>query len=141
MKRFLVLVLGVFLGAVVGAMANMGLIHLGSSLLPPPPGVDVNDAASINARLHEYSVAQLLVPFVAHAVGTLVGAFVAAKANARHGRALPAACAIGGLFLVGGIAAVQMLPAAPLWFDVLDLGVAYLPMAWLGWRLAGGQSA
>lgn len=30
--------------------------------------------------------------------------------------------------------AVQMIPA-PLWFDVLDLALAYLPMAWLGYQL------
>lgn len=141
MKRAIALFLGVLLGVFVGAVVNMGLIVGGAKLLPPPAGVDVNDAASINAHLHEYSVAQLLVPFFAHALGTLVGAFVAVKINARFGRALPAACAVGGVFCAGGIAAVQMIPAAPLWFDVLDLVVAYLPMAWLGWRLAGGRAA
>jgi hypothetical protein len=29
-----------------------------------------------------------------------------------------------------------MIPNAPLWFDVLDLGLAYIPMALLGWWLA-----
>ena len=42
---------------------------------------------------------------------------------------------VGALFLCGGIANVVMLPA-PLWFEVLDLVTAYLPMAWLGARLA-----
>ena len=32
--------------------------------------------------------------------------------------------------------AVSMIPNAPLWFDVLDLGFAYMPMAVLGLRLA-----
>lgn len=31
---------------------------------------------------------------------------------------------------------VLMLPS-PMWFDILDLGVAHLPMSWLGWKLAG----
>jgi len=43
---------------------------------------------------------------------------------------------IGFLFLIGGIEAVGMIPNAPLWFDILDLTVAYIPMALIGWRLA-----
>ena len=38
---------------------------------------------------------------------------------------------IGGLFLFGGITACLMIPA-PVWFDALDLIIAYIPMAWLG---------
>jgi len=37
---------------------------------------------------------------------------------------------IGFLFFIGGVMAVNMINA-PLWFDVLDLSLAYLPMAWL----------
>ena len=121
-------------GAVVGGMVNMGLIVAGSQLLPPPPGVDVNDVASIDAHIAEYSVAQLLAPFVAHALGTLVGAFVAALIAPL--RRLRVALTIGVLFLAGGIMAVSMIPSAPLWFDALDLVVAYVLMALLGARLA-----
>jgi hypothetical protein len=45
------------------------------------------------------------------------------------------ALTVGGLHLVGGIAAAFMIPA-PAWFIVVDLVVAYLPMAWLGGRIA-----
>jgi len=121
-------------GAVVGGMVNMGLIVAGSQLLPPPPGVDINDVASIDAHIAEYSVAQLLAPFFAHALGTLVGAFVAALVAPL--RRLRVALAIAVLFLAGGIMAVSMIPSAPLWFDALDLVVAYVPMALLGARLA-----
>jgi hypothetical protein len=31
--------------------------------------------------------------------------------------------------------AVVMIPAAPFWFKLLDLVVAYLPMAWLGGKM------
>jgi len=123
-------------GVVVGSLLNMGTIVLGSSLLPPPAGVDVNDVASINASIEQYSVVQLLVPFVAHALGTLAGAWIAALVARRVGTVRVAAGAIALLFLAGGIGAVAMIPAAPLWFDVLDLAGAYLPMAWLGARLA-----
>jgi hypothetical protein len=42
---------------------------------------------------------------------------------------------IGLFFLAGGIAAVAYL-GGPLWFIVADLGLAYLPMAYLGFGLA-----
>ncbi|EMG10421.1 hypothetical protein LEP1GSC151_5427 [Leptospira interrogans serovar Grippotyphosa str. LT2186] len=41
---------------------------------------------------------------------------------------------IGFLFLIGGIANVMMLPS-PLWFTVLDLVGAYLPMGYLAGTL------
>ena len=45
------------------------------------------------------------------------------------------ACAIGAVFMAGGIAASFMIPA-PIWFIVLDLVAAYLPMVWLGLTVA-----
>jgi hypothetical protein len=73
------------------------------------------------------------MPFLAHALGTLVGAvaayLIAATYKARF------AYAIGAIFLCGGIAASVMIPA-PVWFIALDLLAAYLPMAWLGIQLA-----
>jgi len=131
-------ILAVIACILIGGAVNMGLILLGSSMLPPPAGVDVQDVASINAHIGEYSIAQLLSPFLAHALGTLAGAFVAAKVAASRQMAL--AMVIGGVNLLGGIMGVRMIPAAPLWFDVLDLGFAYLPMALLGGRL-GSRTA
>jgi len=43
---------------------------------------------------------------------------------------------IGAFFLVGGIAAVSML-GGPLWFNVTDLLLEYIPMGLLGAALAG----
>ena len=130
------LVLGIVLGAVLGAMANMGVLAAATALIPPPAGVDSNDPASINAQLGNYSVPQLMGPFLAHAIGTLVGAFVAAKLNGSVGRGFRAAMVVGLVFLSGGAYMVSILPASPLWFNALDLGVAYLPMAYLGFKLA-----
>lgn len=131
-------ILAVILGLVIGGAVNMGIIVGGGQLLPPPAGVDVNDIKSINAHIQEYSVLQLMTPFVAHALGVLVGAFIAARVAAS--RKMSMAFVIGAFFLLGGIMAVSMVPNAPLWFDVLDLIVAYLPMAWLGGRLGGAMS-
>lgn len=127
-------ILAVIAGLVLGSVVNMGLIVLGSSLVPPPPGVDVNDMASINANISDYAPIQFLAPFLAHALGVLVGAFLTTKLAAT--RQLTLSLIIGAFFLLGGIMAVRMIPNAPVWFSILDLVVAYLPMAWLGYRLA-----
>jgi hypothetical protein len=126
-------VLAVLSGLVVGSVVNMGLIYIGNTLVPAPSGVDVNDPASINLHMADYGPLHFMVPFLAHALGTLAGAWVAARAGASRHLAL--ALIIGVFFLVGGIMAVVMIPAAPLWFKLLDLLVAYLPMAWLGGRM------
>lgn len=128
-------ILAVLAGLMAGGLVNMGLILLGAALLPPPAGVDVNDVASINAHIHEYSFIQLLTPFLAHALGALAGGFVVARLAASR-KVLLAVVLIGGLNLFGGIMAVRMIPNAPMWFDALDLIMAYLPMAWLGAKLA-----
>ena len=44
------------------------------------------------------------------------------------------AYAIGVFFLTGGISVTFMI-AAPAWFIILDLLVAYIPMAWIGARI------
>jgi|JI10StandDraft_1071094.scaffolds.fasta_scaffold62483_5 hypothetical protein len=126
-------ILAFIAGMVVGGMVNMGIIIFGSNLLPPPPGVDVSDVASINAHIHEYSTIQILVPFFAHALGTLIGAFIVARLAVS--RQMILALVIGAFNLLGGIMAVRMIPDAPMWFNGLDLVVAYLPMAWLGGKL------
>ena len=139
--RALTVLLAALAGAFLGGVVNMTVILASAAALPPPAGVDVNDAASINAHIHEYSVVQLLCPFFAHAIGTFVGAIVATKVGARAGVGRIAAFLVGLLFLAGGVGAVAMIPNAPLWFSALDLGVAYLPMAHLGHKLARQKDA
>ena len=68
-------------------------------------------------------------PFLAHALGTLVGAYIAARFAANNNMRF--ALLIGLIFLAGGIANVMMLPS-PLWFTLVDLLGAYIPMAYLG---------
>lgn len=128
-------ILGTLAGLAVGGSVNMALVALGARLLPPPPGVDANDPASIEAHITAYSPAQLMVPFVAHAAGTLAGAWLAARLSAT--RPLFAASVVGAFFLLGGVVMVRAVPSTPVWFAALDLGLAYGPMALAGWRLSG----
>lgn len=120
---------------VAGSAVNMGLIAVSASAIPPPAGADVTTAAGLKASMHLFEPRHFVFPFLAHALGTLVGALVAARLAASRKRAL--AVSVGAVFLAGGIASAWMLPA-PLWFIALDLVGAYLPMAWLGWKVAAG---
>ena len=107
---------------------------MGPSLVGVPEGVDVNDLNSIKDNIHRYSFIQMMVPFLAHALGTLIGAFVAAKIAVAHYRVI--GFVIGGFYLLGGIMAAYLI-GGPIWFIALDLVVAYIPMGLLGVKLAG----
>ena len=41
---------------------------------------------------------------------------------------------IGVLFLIGGITVNYMLPG-PIWFAIVDIVLAYIPMAWIGGKI------
>ena len=133
MPRWLRSVLAIVLGLVVGSVVNMGLVTLGGKLVAPPAGADVTTMEGLKASMHLFEARHFLFPFLAHALGTLAGALVAGLLA--PGPSPTPAYAVGGLFLLGGIASVFMLPA-PVWFSVVDLLLAYLPAAWLGQALA-----
>lgn len=124
-------ILAIIAGIVVGSAINMGIIMISGSLIPPPEGVNPADMESLKASMHLFQPKHFLMPFLAHALGTLVGAMVAALLAANNKIRL--AFVIGIFFLAGGIANVMMLPS-PLWFTILDLGLAYIPMSYLGYK-------
>ena len=131
-------ILAVIAGVVIGSVVNMGIITLSPSIIPPPEGVNVTDMESLKASMHLFEPKHFIFPFLAHALGTLAGAFVAALIAATN--KMRFALGVGIFFLIGGIANVFMLPS-PAWFTVLDLAGAYLPMGWLGGKLAGGRAS
>ena len=128
----------VLTGFVLGSAVNLGILSLGMKIVPLPEGADVSTAEGLEEAMKSFKPANFLVPFLAHAMGTLVGAFVVAKFAASHAQKL--AFVIGGIFLAGGITMVAMVGGPP-WFIALDLIVAYLPMAWLGARMGAGPAA
>ena len=98
----------------------------------------VGFAASMLCAIHCAAMPLLqpqhfVVPFLAHALGTFAGAFVATRIASGGKRV--AALEVTALFFCGGIMAARMIPA-PGWFIALDLLCAYFPFAWLGHRLA-----
>ena len=127
-------ILAVLAGLVVGSAVNMGLILFGGAVVPPPPGVDVTDMASLEASMHLFEAKHFAAPFFAHALGTLAGAWLAALIAASS--PFKIALGVGIFFLLGGTVNAFLL-SAPAWFVVLDLAVAYIPTAWLGYKLSG----
>jgi hypothetical protein len=125
-------VLAVLAGVVIGGAVNMALITLSPSLIPPPAGVDVGNAESLSQAIPLFEPRHFVMPFLAHAIGTLAGALAGYAIAATY--KVHIAFAIGVVFLCGGLAASFMI-AAPAWFIALDLLAAYLPMAWLATRL------
>ncbi|WP_405381629.1 hypothetical protein [Maribacter sp. LLG6340-A2] len=127
-------ILAVVAGLVVGSMVNMGIVMISGSIIPPPEGGDITTMEGLKSTIHLFEPKHFLFPFLAHALGTLVGAFVAAKLAAS--RKMVMALIVGLFFLIGGAINISML-GGPMWFNALDLIVAYIPMAYLGWVLAG----
>ena len=124
--------IALFGGAALGALVNGTIIRLQPYVVPFPEGVDPNDIESLKGAIMYFSWEQFIMPFLAHALGTFAGAYFAVRV-ARQ-RQLFKAMAISVIFLIGGILMVGMLPA-PLWFEALDLTLAYLPMGWLAYRV------
>lgn len=122
----------VLLGLFIGSMLNGSLIAISSYIIPPPAGSDLSTAEGLSAAMPLMGPQHFLFPFLAHALGTLIGALITARIANAHQMTL--AMLIGIVFLAGGIYMVAILPA-PMWFNVTDLLLAYIPMAWLGGKL------
>ena len=125
-------VLAVLAGLVIGGIVNIALITISPMVIPPPAGVDVSNAESLSKSIHLFEPRHFIFPFLAHALGSLVGALAAYLIAASYKTQI--AIAVGVIFLCGGVAASFMIPA-PTWYIALDLLAAYLPMAWLGSKI------
>ncbi len=128
MNKTLRNILAVIAGAVVGSLVNMGIIMVSGSIIPPPEGVDNTTVEGLKAGIHLFQPKHFLFPFLAHALGTFVGALLTAFIATN--RKLLFAMIIGVFFLAGGVGNIMILPS-PLWFTLVDLIGAYLPMAFL----------
>lgn len=126
-------IIAVIVGIIVGSVVNMGIVMLSGIVIPPPNGADVTTMEGLRETLPLFEPKHFIMPFLAHALGTLAGAFITTKIAAS--RQLLCALIIGVFFLSGGFWSAYLLKG-PSWFLTLDLALAYIPMAWLGWKLA-----
>lgn len=132
MKTFLKGLIIIAIGCIAGSVINFGLINLGH-LIFPLENIDPTDIDAYAALIPTLDAKYFIFPFLAHALGTLVGATVAGCIAVRYKMAY--AYGIGMFFILGGIVIHNMLPG-PTWFVYTDLLIAYLPMAWIGGIIA-----
>ncbi len=116
-----------------GGMLKGIIVKYSGAIIPPPAGFDLTTGEGFKAAAAVIEPKHFIMPFLAHAVGTLVGAFLVTLLITE--RRLFRALLIGFLFFLVGVYMVFVLPS-PLWFDAVDLALAYIPMAWIGYKLA-----
>ena len=100
-------IIAVLIGLVLGSVVNMAIITVSGSIIPPPDGVDVTTMEGLKSTMHLFEPKHFLMPFLAHALGTLAGALVTFLIAATNKVQL--AMVIGIAFLVGGITNIFML--------------------------------
>ena len=127
-------VLAVICGVFIGGALNMAIIMISGKIIPSPEGANLTTMEGLTAAMPLMQPKHFLMPFLAHALGTLLGAFIVAKMAATH--KMRFAWGIGVWFLIGGIMNIVMLSMSPLWFATVDLVFAYIPMAYLGGKIA-----
>jgi len=130
-------ILAVIAGAILGSIVNMGIIMISGSVIPPPEGVDITTMDGLRESMHLMQPKHFFMPFLAHAIGTFAGALLAGLIAVNH--KMYFAMGIGAFFLIGGITNVFLLPS-PTWFTILDLVVAYIPMAYIAGKFVAKKS-
>jgi hypothetical protein len=130
LKRTIVILLSIF----IGAQVNGAFLTLGTNLIPPPEGCNLNTMDGLKAAVPFLEAKHYLFPFLAHAIGTLISAVLITRFL--KSQQFVFAMMAGVLFLIAGISMVIMLPGTPIWFVLVDLIVAYIPMAYLGNKIA-----
>lgn len=133
MKKIVKNILAIVVGVFIGGLTNMLIISNSSAFIALPKGVVPEDLESLSSNIHLFEPIHFLMPFLAHSIGTFCGAFLASKIAVNH--KLKFALTIGVFFLIGGVQMCSVLDS-PLWFDLVDVCVAYIPMSILGYKLA-----
>jgi len=133
MRSKIINILSVLVGVLIGAIVNMAILMMGSAIIAPPKGVDMTSDAGIKAAMPLLEPKHFLMPFLAHAIGTFVAVYLATRFSKTKAVRIP--IIIASIYLIGGIMEVMNLNA-PLWFNIVDLALAYFPMAFIAFKWA-----
>lgn len=125
-------ILAIVIGLIVGGIINMGLVSLGPTVFPLPDGTDITNMEGLKASMTQMKPINFIFPYLGHAIGTLAGAYTAARIAVSKNMLF--AISIGFIFLAGGITMIQQV-GGPTWFCALDI-LSYLPMSYLGGKMA-----
>ena len=119
------------IGAILGGMAlHMAILFAGIPFMPE--GIEPMDAKSLTENIHRFTAINYAFPLLAHGLGTLLSGYLAVIIAASH--KMKFAIGTGVFWLLGGIGNAFDIDA-PLWFDIVDITLAYIPMALLGAKL------
>lgn len=129
MKKLLFFLIALILGAIFNSI----ILNVGMKIITPPEGFDMNNPLQLAKAMKVMEVRHFLFPFLAHALGTLLGVIFFTYFSKSNKLFFP--ILISGLFFAGGLYMVLILPS-PMWFNILDLVLAYFPMAYIGYHIA-----
>ena len=131
MKQVVRYFLAIFAGALMGSIVNMLIISFSTTIIPLPEGADNSSIQSLEDTIHLFQFKHFIMPFLAHALGSLIGGAIAAWIAPNH--KLLVALTIGAFFIRRNNDGYST--PFPIWFNVIDLTLAYLPMSWIGYRI------
>lgn len=133
MRRNIINILAILVGVLIGGIVNMAIVTSGGFLIAPPQGADLTTEKGLLAAMPLMEPKHFLMPFLAHAIGTFVAAYLATRFSKTKAIRIP--IIIAALFFIGGLIDVLELHA-PIWFSCTDLALAYFPMAFLAYKWA-----
>ena len=120
-------------GIIIGMIVNMAVVQLSFNIVELPDGMDPMDPDSFQEHAHKLPMMAWVLALFAHGLGTLAGAWFISLFVTTKEKIF--ALAVGFFFMLGGIMNLSMIPH-PDWFGPVDLIVAYIPMALLGYFIA-----
>lgn len=126
----------VLIGIVAGGMVNSTLVTNSGSIIALPEGFDPNDPESLIKFMPLFETKHFIMPFLSHALGTLVGAIVTGIICVK--KSINLVYIISGFYFLGGTLMLVII-SSPLWFAVIDLVFAYFPMAWLAKKITSSN--
>ena len=130
--KILINIIAVILGVLIGGIVNMLIINYGPTVIPNPEGFLNANMDEMLQTIHLLEPKHYLIPWLAHAIGTFVGAVIAFKIAKT--KQFYMAITVSVFFFIGGLIMIVSIPS-PIWFTMVDLGFAYIPMAWLARKI------
>jgi hypothetical protein len=124
--------LGLVCGIITAMMVIFAFQKIGAVFYPMAQGADLTDPEALRQVMAAMPVGAFVTLLAGYAVGTFIGAWVAASIAGRA--AIAHALIVGCFFFLANIANVIMIPH-PLWYVAASM-LLFLPCAYLGGRLA-----
>ncbi|CAM3578144.1 hypothetical protein POKO110462_10250 [Pontibacter korlensis] len=121
--------LAVLAGIIIGSILNMGIIQISGLLIFLPEGADVTTTEGLKAP-HAFAGSQA---FCFSVSGARWRNFC--RSMDRLSSQNEICHQYRPFFLAGGIASCIMLPS-PVWYNMVDLAGAYIPVAYMAGKLA-----